>query len=48
MKDLEGNVIGSFTSKAAAQPAPVMEEAAPMMEKSEAEAEEMSKEKEMK
>jgi predicted small lipoprotein YifL len=37
LKDVEGNVIGSFTSKAAAS-------AAPMMEKTE----EMSKEKEMK
>jgi hypothetical protein len=42
LKDVEGNVIGSYTSKAAASAAPMMEEAAPMMEKSE----EMSKEKE--
>jgi len=44
LKDLEGNVIGSFINKAAAPVAPKMEEAAPMMEKTE----EMSKEKEMK
>jgi len=45
LRDTEGNLIGSFTSKAepAGQPAPMMEKAAPAAEKSETMSEEKEK-----